>query len=168
MIIVYLALGSNVGDCAGYIRQAVGLLDEFLADVRQAPVYRSKAAGFLDQPDFLNTAVSGQTNLDPLDILQAVKGIEQRLGRTPTFRNGPREIDIDLILYGNEVLDSDKLTVPHPRFRERDFVLQPLIDLDSELRDPISGERLIVMLNALDTASRSIVGKLSAGTDPEP
>lgn len=160
MMTVYLALGSNVGDSTGHIKQAVDLLDNVLNDMRQAPVYVSKAVGYTDQPDFLNTAVSGQADLEPEALLDRLKEIEQDVGRGASFRWGPREIDIDIILYGDRVLDSQRLVIPHPSFRERDFVLQPLNDLDPSLVDPVSGQTVRQLLDKISAANRSIIKRI--------
>jgi 2-amino-4-hydroxy-6-hydroxymethyldihydropteridine diphosphokinase len=157
---VYLALGSNVGDSAAYIRQAVELLKPVLDDLRQAPIYISRAVGYTEQADFLNTAVSGTTDMKPPALLQRLQEIEQKLGRQPTFRHGPREIDIDLVLYGDLKLMTEALTIPHPEFAARDFVLQPLADLNSLLTDPVSGQTVQTLLAQLDPQQRSIIRKL--------
>ena len=146
---VYLSLGSNVGDSRQHIAKAFELLGKHLQNLKQAPLYRSKAVGYTDQPDFLNTAVSGQTMLEPLELFHGVKAIEQQIGRTKTFRWGPREIDIDIIFYGDTVLDSSELTIPHARFRERAFVLQPIHDLNPALIDADSGQTVEQLLKAL-------------------
>lgn len=160
MTLVYLALGSNIGDSAGHIEQAIGLLKEVLSDLRQAPVYVSKAVGYTDQPDFLNTAVCGKTDLEPPVLLDRLKRIEQEVGRSAGFRWGPREIDIDIILYGGRVLDSRQLVIPHPEFRKRDFVLEPLNDLDPSLVDPVSGQTIQQLLDKIDPANRSIIKRI--------
>lgn len=146
---VYLALGSNVGDSRAHISKAIELLKPYVEDIKTAPLYRSKAAGYTDQPDFLNTAAVGETKLEPHELLKALKDIEQQIGRTTTFHWGPREIDIDIIFYGDTVLDSPELTIPHDAFRERAFVLQPLVDLEPELVDPASGLSVSLLLKAL-------------------
>lgn len=158
MTSVYLALGSNVGDPAARIARAIELLGTSIQGLRKAPIYRSKAVGYTDQPDFLNTAVSGRTDLPPPDLLAFIKSVENKVGRTQTFRHGPREIDIDLIFYGDLRLETPALTVPHPAFRDRDFVLRPLADLDPDLKDPVSGRTVSGLLAAIDRSDRSIIG----------
>jgi 2-amino-4-hydroxy-6-hydroxymethyldihydropteridine diphosphokinase len=157
MTTVYLALGSNVGDSRQYIKQAVRLLGVVLQNVKQGPVYASKAVGYTDQPDFLNTALSGQTDLKPEILLDRIKNIEQQVGRVPTFHNGPREIDIDIIFYGDKTLESDKLTIPHPAFRQRDFVLQPLCDLDPSLIDPVTKQTVGNLLADINAGQKSLI-----------
>jgi 2-amino-4-hydroxy-6-hydroxymethyldihydropteridine diphosphokinase len=160
MTTVYLALGSNVGDSAHYIIKAIDLLSPVLHDMQRAPVYASKAVGFTDQADFLNTAISGRTELSPQELIQVIDDVEQQVGRVKRFRWGPREIDIDIILYGNQILETESLTIPHPSFQERDFVLRPLLDLDSKIIDPVSHKTLKQLLGSLDTSQLSIIHKV--------
>jgi len=157
MTTVYLALGSNVGDSETYIEQAIGLLAEHVNKIQRAPLYRSKAVGYTDQPDFLNTAVSGRTDLSPEELLRFIQDIERKMGRVERFRWGPREIDIDIILYDDVTRQTGRLTLPHPAFRERDFVLRPLRDLDSTLVDPVSRRTISQLLEEIAPENKSIV-----------
>lgn len=157
MATIYLALGSNVGDSAAHIQKAIQLLSSTLSNVQQAPVYTSKATGYTDQADFLNTGISGQTTLSPQELLVVIKGIEKEMGRIERFRWGPREIDIDLILYDDLIQDTDQLTLPHPHFRERDFVLQPLVDLKPSLVDPSTGKTMRQLLSELPQDQISLI-----------
>jgi 2-amino-4-hydroxy-6-hydroxymethyldihydropteridine diphosphokinase len=152
---VYLALGSNVGDSLHYLQKAYQLLgDGVLQNPRMAPIYRSKPVGYIDQPDFLNTVVSGQTDLAPGELLTRIKQLEHQIGRIKRFRWGPREVDIDIILYGDLVFETPDLIIPHPSYHERIFVLQPLLDLDPSLVDPASHKPIAKILADLpaDTA----------------
>src|SRR5690242_4656468 len=106
----YLALGSNVGDSKAHVAQAVELLGKELHKLKEAPLYRSKAVGYTDQADFINTAVSGQTDLKVEELFKFVKEVEEKIGRQKTFRWGPREIDIDIIFYGDSILETPELT----------------------------------------------------------
>lgn len=160
MVTVYLALGSNIGDSVLHISNAIDLLREALQDIKQAPLYVSKAVGYTSQPDFINTAISGQTELSPQKLLTFIHEVEQQIGRVKRFRWGPREIDIDIVFYGEQVLKTTSLVIPHPRFSERDFVLQPIVDLDSQLIDPLSHQTVSHLLNQLDSSSLSILRKL--------
>jgi 2-amino-4-hydroxy-6-hydroxymethyldihydropteridine diphosphokinase len=149
-----LALGSNVGDSQANIAQAIKLLGASVKQIKQASLYVSKAVGYTDQPDFLNTAASGQTSLSPEALLEFVKNVERQVGRTASFHWGPREIDIDIISYGDTMLETKNLTIPHREFRKRDFVLQPLNDLDPALVDPVSGQTIKQLLDRFsDTLS---------------
>jgi 2-amino-4-hydroxy-6-hydroxymethyldihydropteridine diphosphokinase len=154
---VYLALGSNVGDSKVLIKQATELLSHQLSDIKQAPLYRSKAVGYTDQPDFVNTAVSGQTELEPKALLSFIKEVERQVGRTATFHWGPREIDIDIILYGDIILETEALTIPHPEFRQRDFVLRPLVDLNPDVLDPVSQQTVQDLYDGLDNSQKSVI-----------
>jgi 2-amino-4-hydroxy-6-hydroxymethyldihydropteridine diphosphokinase len=154
---VYLGLGSNVGDCRAQIEKAIELLTKKVTVQKLAPLYRTKPFGLLNQADFLNSAIMGQTDLNPEELLAFVKEIEQQVGRVKRVRWGPREIDIDIIMYGSLIYHSHSLTIPHPGFVERDSVLVPLIDLDPELRDPVSGKTVTNLLKQLPLESRSVV-----------
>jgi 2-amino-4-hydroxy-6-hydroxymethyldihydropteridine diphosphokinase len=162
MAAVYLALGSNVGDSPAHIVQAVKLLGASIRQIKQAPVYVSKAVGYTEQPDFFNTAVSGQTDLSPEALLKFIAEVERQVGRTAGFHWGPREIDIDVIFYDDLVQQTKKLTIPHPRLRERDFVLQPLYDLDPSLADPVSGQTVEALLAQISPQQKSLVRRVDA------
>jgi 2-amino-4-hydroxy-6-hydroxymethyldihydropteridine diphosphokinase len=136
------------------------LLGRILQNLKQAPVYSSKAVGYTDQPDFLNTAVRGQTDLEPEALLARIKNIERQVGRTPTFHHGPREIDIDIIFYGERVIENPRLTIPHPAFKERDFVLQPLSDLDPSLADPVTKQSVGSLLANIPGGQKSLIERV--------
>jgi 2-amino-4-hydroxy-6-hydroxymethyldihydropteridine diphosphokinase len=155
--IVYLALGSNVGNSAQYITKSIDLLGSNLKSIQCAPLYTSKAVGYTDQADFLNTAISGQTELSPEALLKFINEVERQIGRVKRFRWGPREIDIDIIFYGDRTFQSENLTIPHPSFRERDFVLQPLTDLNSAVIDPVSQKTAKQLLEMLEPSQLSII-----------
>jgi 2-amino-4-hydroxy-6-hydroxymethyldihydropteridine diphosphokinase len=157
---VYLALGSNVGDKKKNISRALSMLKHYAKNVRLASLYYSKAVGFTDQPDFLNTAVEAETNLTPSELLDAIKITESKIGRIARFRWGPREIDIDIIFYADKILNDQSLTIPHARYKDRDFVLLPLIELDSSLEDPVNNKKLVDMLGSLPPSSLSVYEKI--------
>jgi 2-amino-4-hydroxy-6-hydroxymethyldihydropteridine diphosphokinase len=156
---IYLALGSNVGDSAANIHQAIELMHSRISDIIEAPIYSSKAVGYTDQPDFLNTAIRGTTTLEPPELLKFVKDIEQQVGRIQRFRWGPREIDIDIIFYGDQIVEVPGLTIPHPRFAERDFVLRPICDLDANFTDPKSSKSILSLLTALPDSEYAILSE---------
>jgi 2-amino-4-hydroxy-6-hydroxymethyldihydropteridine diphosphokinase len=157
MTTVYLALGANVGDAQANIDQAVALLSLKLQNIRRAPLYRTKAFGYTDQPDFLNTAIVAETNLSPPELLSLIKDTEKRLGRVHRFHWGPREIDIDIIFYGKEVFKAPDLEIPHPGLRQRDFVLRPLCDLDPDLIDPLTRRTVKNLLQELPPEGHNII-----------
>ncbi len=138
---VYLSLGGNVGDRMANLRTALQALEEteHVRVTRVSSAYETAPVGFTDQPAFVNLAVEIETALTPLELLNAVKEIERRLGRTPTIRWGPREIDIDLVLWGSRVVETPSLTLPHKEFRTRAFVLTPLAEIAPEAVDPVTG-----------------------------
>ncbi len=138
---VYLGLGSNVGDREAQLRAAVTALESSdLQVVRESPIYETEPQGLRDQAWFLNMVVEARTSLFPLQLLTRVMQIEKQFGRRRVIANGPRTLDIDILLYGRAVIRSEKLVVPHPRYQERRFVLAPLCDLAPELRDPVVGK----------------------------
>ena len=140
-MIAYLSLGGNLGDTRANLRKALALLDEHpgVEVLRVSRCYLTEPVGELNQPVFRNVAAEIKTGLAPLELLNAVKRIEQAMGRAPGPRWGPRLIDIDIVLMQDAVLDTPELTVPHARFRERAFVLQPLAELAADAVDPITG-----------------------------
>ena len=128
---VAIALGANVGRPDEAISRAVDGLRAFVTSLRLSPLYVTEPVGGPPQPDFLNAVVTGWTELSPLDLLARMKGLERSAGRLRAGgeRNGPRPLDLDLLLYGDERLDLPGLVVPHPRLAARRFVLVPLSDL---------------------------------------
>ena len=134
MPIAYIALGTNLEPRAAHLDKALELFHS-LSGVevkRVSSIYESKPVGYLDQPDFLNLVFEAETELLPLDLLDSCQTIEQELGRVRTIRFGPRTLDVDIVLYGVESIDEERLTVPHPRMQERSFVLLPLQELNPE------------------------------------
>nr|WP_319219204.1 2-amino-4-hydroxy-6-hydroxymethyldihydropteridine diphosphokinase [uncultured Trichococcus sp.] len=135
---VYIALGTNLEPRATHLEKALELFRS-LPDVevkRVSSVYESKPVGYLDQPDFLNLVFEAETDLLPLDLLDSCQSIEQELGRVRTIRFGPRTLDVDIVLYGAESIEEERLIVPHPRMQERSFVLLPLQELNPEFVVP--------------------------------
>ena len=151
----YLGLGSNLGDRAANLRRAVSLLDERLAArLIVSSVYETMPWGYADQPSFLNLACRVDTGMTAHELLAAAQDVERLLGRAPTFRYGPRAIDVDVLLYGNRIIDTDGLRVPHPRLSERAFALAPLAELAPALRHPELGASMRELLERLPPAER--------------
>jgi 2-amino-4-hydroxy-6-hydroxymethyldihydropteridine pyrophosphokinase len=127
----YVALGSNLGDREQTLRQAIEQLSsrEGIRVDRVSDIYETDPVGYTDQPAFLNMAVAVRTTLTPDDLLTALLDIEQQLGRVRDIRWGPRTADLDLLLYEDVSMDTERLTLPHPRMMERAFVLVPLCDV---------------------------------------
>lgn len=131
MITAYLGLGSNMGNREAYLRQAVTLLSQ-QAEIEVecvSSIYESEPVGFTDQAAFLNAVVQVRTTLAALDLLDSCLRVEAQLGRTRDIRWGPRTIDVDILLYGQQFISLSRLTVPHPRLQERLFALIPLQEL---------------------------------------
>jgi 2-amino-4-hydroxy-6-hydroxymethyldihydropteridine diphosphokinase len=139
---VAIALGSNQGDRDRTIRDAIGALGEQLANLRVSALHDTEPVGVGPQPRFLNAAVTGETSLSARDLLDLLLAIERRFGRERPFPGAPRTLDLDLILYGDSVIDEPGLVVPHPRFRERAFVLGPLAEIAADWKDPVSGRTI--------------------------
>jgi len=140
---IYLSLGSNIGDREANLHMAIALLDGVL---RVSPIYETAPVDYLQQAWFLNLAVEAETELFPRQLLTRIQKIERELGRVRTIANGPRTLDIDILLYGNSIIDTPALQVPHPRMAERRFVLAPLADLAPELRHPVARKTIREML----------------------
>ena len=144
---VWLALGSNLGDREAHLRETIESLRSPLFEVeRISPVYETAPQGFERQGWFLNLVVKGRTSLMPMQLLAHCRRIERALKRQRTMVNGPRTIDIDILFYSDRVIQSAQLTIPHPRYRERRFVLQPLADLEPDFRDPVTHRSVREML----------------------
>jgi 2-amino-4-hydroxy-6-hydroxymethyldihydropteridine diphosphokinase len=146
---VYLSLGSNIGDRDANLRAAMEQLDAAgIRIMRVSPVYETEPVDVTDQRWFLNLVVEAQTELFPVQLLSRTQRIERALGRVRTIPKGPRTIDIDILLYGNAVVRSANLEIPHPRMTERRFVLTPLADLAPELRHPVTRRSIRELLDA--------------------
>jgi 2-amino-4-hydroxy-6-hydroxymethyldihydropteridine diphosphokinase len=141
MSTAYIALGANLGDPASTLRAAFGALAN-LPDsrvLRCSSLYRTAPVGIIDQPEFVNAVAQLETTLMPQALLRELLDIERRFGRLRAEKNGPRTLDLDLLLYDDQYLDLPELTLPHPRLHLRAFVLQPLAELASDLRLPGRG-----------------------------
>jgi len=152
MSTVYIGLGSNIGDREATIRAAVERLRAHPAiRVRRVStlIETDPVGGPAGQPAFLNGAAEIETDLEPPDLLDVLKEIEHNLGRRPGPRWGPREIDLDLLLWGDRIVKTDRLAVPHAHLRERRFVLAPLSEIAPAARDPVTGRTVRDLLAAL-------------------
>jgi 2-amino-4-hydroxy-6-hydroxymethyldihydropteridine diphosphokinase len=146
-----VALGSNLGDRRAHLDFAVARLRAILGGLKISGYIDTAPASEVPQPRYLNAAAVGRCSLLPRDLLTALLEIEQARGRERPFRDSPRTLDLDLILYDDLVLAEPELTLPHPRFRERLFVLEPLASIAPDIRDPVTGKTVSELLQALGT-----------------
>lgn len=150
LVTAAVALGSNVGDRRAHLDEAVVKLRPLLRAITVSRYYETEPVGVSGpQPLFLNAAVVGETAQSASEFLAALLAIETQLGRERPFANAPRTIDLDLVLFGNQMLDEPGLVVPHPRFRERQFVLEPLAEIAPDMVDPLTGKMVGELLKFL-------------------
>jgi 2-amino-4-hydroxy-6-hydroxymethyldihydropteridine diphosphokinase len=148
LVPVAIALGSNVGDREQYLQDAIASLTPFVSNLHLSRIFETDPVGMADgQRRVVNAAATGQTTLSARDLLGRMLDVELELGRTRPHPGAARTVDLDLILYGRAVIDeAPSLIVPHPRFRERRFVLEPLADVASDWRDPVTGLTIAQLL----------------------
>jgi 2-amino-4-hydroxy-6-hydroxymethyldihydropteridine diphosphokinase len=155
---VYIALGSNLGNRRANMAMALRMLPPLVRVEAVSPLYQSPPQPPSPPPPYFNAVCRVVTGLDPRPLLHHLKSIERLIGRLDAERWAPRPIDLDLVLYGDEVIDEEELVVPHPRLAERDFVLRPLLDLDHDLTEPGSGLRLADLYDNTSSAGLTLVG----------
>jgi 2-amino-4-hydroxy-6-hydroxymethyldihydropteridine diphosphokinase len=150
---IYIALGTNLGERTANLGNAIRFLAPQVDVIAESPIYQTSPWGYEDQPDFLNQVLSVQTHLAPVDLLEYLQEIEVRIGRQPTFRYGPRIIDLDILFFADIIFNVPGLQIPHPRLHERAFVLVPLFDLDPEFRHPVMKSTIRELLLNLDVSN---------------
>ena len=160
---IAIALGTNLGDRLKNLSAAVAALKE---DVLQnsilSSIYETEPWGILDQPRFLNAVILGECEWNPQPILNYLKSLERTLGRTTTLKNGPRVIDLDLIVFGDEIIEAPGLKVPHPGLPERDFVLEPLAEIWPTWRHPLLHQTALELKESLGKPALKIFSKADA------
>jgi len=147
-VTVYLGLGSNLGDRRANLDRALDFLSPRLRLEKISSIYDSEPVGDIQQPRFLNLVCQVSTTLSPVGLLALAKGIEAKLGRAGGS-GAPRPIDIDILFYGDQVIDTSELVIPHPRLTERAFVLVPLVEIAPDLVHPVNGKMVKELLEGL-------------------
>jgi 2-amino-4-hydroxy-6-hydroxymethyldihydropteridine diphosphokinase len=152
MPLIAIAFGSNLGDRRAHLGWAIDRLSAHLLNLRASSLVETEPVGVLaPQPNYLNAAVVGESSLTPADLMRVLLALERERGRVRTSPGAPRTLDLDLILYGDSIIDEPDLVVPHPRFRERRFVLEPLAEIAGEWTDPVTGKTIRTLLEQLRT-----------------
>ena len=156
MVQAYLGLGSNIGDRKQQLLKAIDLIGNIkgIKVTKQSSIYETAPIGYTDQPNFLNLCLEIETELSPQQLLKHCLDIEQQLHRVREIRWGPRTLDIDILLYSDNIIETDNLIIPHPRMQERAFVLIPLNDIASDKKDPRLNQKIHDLVFPDDTVKK--------------
>ncbi len=154
----YISIGSNINPKEN-IKKCLDILKSEFEVIATSPMYETKPYGYENQSNFINLAVKIKTEISPYELLKALQQIENKLGRKREFRFSPRTIDLDILLYGSEVINDKDLTIPHKGLFERDFMLIPLLDIATEITDPITKKKAKNLKDAIKY--RQIIRKVT-------
>lgn len=156
MVQAYLGLGSNIGDRKQQLLKAIDFIGNIkgIKVTKQSSIYETAPIGYTDQPNFLNLCLEIETELSPQQLLKHCLDIEQQLHRVREIRWGPRTLDIDILLYSDNIIETDNLSIPHPRMQERAFVLIPLNDIASDKKDPRLNQKIHDLVFPDDTVKK--------------
>ncbi len=151
-----ISVGSNKGDRVDYLNSAIGLLESqgILRNLKSSRFYQTQAVGITNQDDFLNCSIVGQTDLGSLELLCSLKEIEIYLGRIPRPMWHEREIDLDIILFGGEIINSSEICLPHPRMQDRNFVLFPSCEIAPNMIHPVFGKSILELATQCEDCSK--------------
>lgn len=150
LVPIILSLGTNLADRKSNLAAVHAALPPEVVVREASSLYETKPWGYVDQPDFLNQVLLAETKLSAGELLLYLKGLEAEIGRVPSFRYGPRLVDIDIIFYGDQIIQEPGLEIPHPRIRERAFVLVPLAEIAPALKVPGTDQTVLDLLAELD------------------
>lgn len=149
---ICLSLGSNIGDRENFIKSAIELLKMKVEIQKISSLYETAPWGKTKQPNFLNICLLGETDLKPAELLEFIHETETHVGRTPSFKWGPREIDIDILFYDHQIINTEGLMIPHPHLAERAFVLVPLADIVPKYKHPVLKKTINQLAGEIDTS----------------
>jgi len=156
LAIVYIGIGSNLGDSKTNIQKAIKMMEEdgIVKQMQTSSVYLTEPVGPKEQPDFLNSVVKGETDLAPFELFGSLLKIERKLGRKRRQRWGPREIDLDILFYDDRTVNQENLVIPHPEIENRRFVLVPLVEISPDLKHPVSNKNMKDLLKEAKDQSK--------------
>jgi 2-amino-4-hydroxy-6-hydroxymethyldihydropteridine diphosphokinase len=161
----YIGLGSNMGDRSYFLNEAIKSLDsnERISVIATSSIYETAPVGYLEQESFLNMVIKVSTILKPIELLEVNQQVEKDLGRKRDIRWGPRTIDLDILMYNNENIETEKLIIPHPRMKERAFVLVPLMEIDDTIEIPYTKMPISLFIKELQDREEVQIWKRKSG-----
>jgi 2-amino-4-hydroxy-6-hydroxymethyldihydropteridine diphosphokinase len=154
---VFLGLGANLGDKKRHIHDAIVLLGKKITGITVAKFYETKPQYYEHQDAFINTVISGYTDLHPSELLKFTKEVEKQVGRQERFHYGPREVDVDILFYDDLAYKDEYLTIPHPLLQEREFVLKPFLDLEPNFVHPVLKKTIRELYESLAESKKSVI-----------